>query len=72
MAYLRFSKITGPELFDFISTQMPYDAPGSLAKTQYQDALAYILSFNHYPAGPTPLTEGSVACVHMLPYPKQN
>jgi mono/diheme cytochrome c family protein len=70
-ASLQFSKMTGAELFDFIRTQMPYDAPGSLTITQYQDALAYILSFNHYPAGPHPLDANSAACLQLLPYPKQ-
>jgi len=71
LAYLQFSKITGAELFDFIRTQMPYDAPGSLTTIQYEDAVAYILSFNHYPAGPHPLDANSAACVQLLPYPKQ-
>ena len=70
-AFLQFSKMTGAALFDFIRTQMPYDAPGSLTITQYQDALAYILSFNHYPSGPHSLDANSTACVQLLPYPKQ-
>lgn len=69
--WLKFTKITGPDLFAFISSQMPYDAPGSLKKNQYEDAFAYILEFNHYPAGNTPLDQDTVACVEMLPYPKQ-
>lgn len=70
-AFLQFSKMTGPALFDFIRTQMPDDAPGSLTIAQYQDALAYILSFNHYPSGPHPLDANSAACLQLLPYPKQ-
>ena len=71
-ASLEFSKITGSQLLTFISTQMPYDAPGSLTKAQYQDAFAYILSVNHYPAGSYPLDASSADCVQMLPYPKQH
>jgi mono/diheme cytochrome c family protein len=71
-ASLEFSKITGAQLLAFISTQMPYNAPGSLTKAQYQDAFAYILSVNHYPAGPYPLDASSADCVQMLPYPKQH
>lgn len=70
-SWLQLSKITGAELFDFISTQMPYNAPGSLAKAQYDDAFAYILSVNRYPAGTTSLDAGSLACLKMLPYPNQ-
>ncbi len=71
VAWLQFTKITGADLFGFISSQMPYDAPGSLTKSDYEDAFAYILQVNHYPPGSTPLAAGSVACVQMLPYPKQ-
>lgn len=68
--YLRFSHITGAQILDFMSAQMPYDAPGSLTATQYDTAFAYILSVNHYPSGATPLGKDTVSCVHMLPYPK--
>ncbi|MGH7189729.1 MAG: c-type cytochrome [Acetobacteraceae bacterium] len=72
VAWLNFTKITGAQLFAFISSQMPYDAPGSLPKADYENAFAYILSVNHYPAGSTALEQNSLACVEMLPYPKQN
>ena len=69
-AWLELSKITGAQLFSFISTQMPQNAPGSLANARYQHAFAYILSANHYPSGATSLGD-SLACLRMLPYPKQ-
>ncbi|MGH7072415.1 MAG: c-type cytochrome [Acetobacteraceae bacterium] len=72
VSWLQFTKITGAQLFAFITSQMPYDAPGSLTRTDYEDAFAYILSVNHYPAGSAALSQNSVACVEMLPYPKQN
>jgi hypothetical protein len=42
-------------LYDVISTQMPEDAPGSLAPGQYADVLAYILKMNGMPSGPKAL-----------------
>lgn len=38
------------ELYDFISTNMPLDAPGSLKPEEYAAVLAYILSKNDIPA----------------------
>jgi hypothetical protein len=37
--------------FNFISTSMPQDAPGSLAPEQYAAVTAYILRLNNRPAG---------------------
>lgn len=68
-SYLKFTKISAPQLLDFISTQMPADAPGSLSKSQYDKIFAYILSYNHYPAGSAPLSAQGLGCLHMLPYP---
>jgi mono/diheme cytochrome c family protein len=42
-------------LFDRIRTTMPSDKPGSLSRQQDSDILAYILSFNKFPAGNTEL-----------------
>ncbi|MDR3522103.1 MAG: cytochrome c [Acidocella sp.] len=39
------------KIFTFLSTQMPEGNGGSLTHTQYEDAMAYILSKNGYPAG---------------------
>ncbi len=38
---------TAKELFDFASTQMPFDDPGTLKADQYWDALAFILDANN-------------------------
>ena len=38
---------TARGLFDFASTQMPFDDPGSLKAEQYWDALAFILDANN-------------------------
>ena len=37
---------TAKGLFDFASTQMPFDDPGSLKAEQYWDALAFVLDAN--------------------------
>jgi alcohol dehydrogenase (cytochrome c) len=43
------------QLYDFISRQMPQNAPGSLKQWQYLDVTAYVLSKNGLPSGSTPL-----------------
>jgi len=68
-SYLKFSHITGAQLLSFVMTQMPYNAPGSLKPAEYRRILAYILQFNHYPAGSRPLTDKSATGISMLPYP---
>lgn len=39
------------QLYQLISSTMPYDAPGSLSQQQYVDVVAYILELNDLPAG---------------------
>jgi mono/diheme cytochrome c family protein len=68
-SYLKFTKITPPQLLDFITSQMPANAPGSLSKAQYNDIFAYILSYDHYPSGSASISPDGLACLHMLPYP---
>lgn len=68
-SYLSFSKISAPQLLDFIMSQMPANAPGSLSKTQYDNIFAYILSYDHYPSGSSALSKTGLACLKMLPYP---
>jgi len=43
-------------LADLIENTMPADNPGTLAKSDYLDVLAYILQANDIPAGKKPLT----------------
>jgi mono/diheme cytochrome c family protein len=43
------------DLFDLMRLTMPDDAPGSLAREEYADLLAYILAVNKYPSGQTEL-----------------
>jgi alcohol dehydrogenase (cytochrome c) len=56
---------TAAQLYDFISRQMPQDAPGSLTQTQYLDVTAYALSQNGQPAGKSPLTVAALDKVHI-------
>jgi mono/diheme cytochrome c family protein len=42
-------------VFSVIAQQMPASAPGSLTHAQDEDAMAYILKLNGYPAGAVPL-----------------
>jgi alcohol dehydrogenase (cytochrome c) len=46
---------TAAQLYDFISRQMPADAPGSLSQQAYLNVTAFILSKNGYPSGNVPL-----------------
>ncbi len=39
------------DLYDFISTAMPEDAPGSLPPAQYAEIIAYFLQMNGFEAG---------------------
>lgn len=67
---LEYSKMSAKQLFSFISSQMPYNDPGSLKKEQYLQVLAFILKKNGYPAGSTPLSESTLGRVKLLPYPQ--
>jgi mono/diheme cytochrome c family protein len=47
------------DMFTYITTNMPMNAPASLSKDEYVKILAYILKQNGYPAGSKPLTYAS-------------
>jgi mono/diheme cytochrome c family protein len=44
------------DIFTYMSTNMPLNAPASLTHDQYVSIMAFILSKNGYHAGSTPLT----------------
>jgi mono/diheme cytochrome c family protein len=46
-------------LFDYISTAMPLDHPGSLSRAANADILAFILKANGFPAGAKELSASS-------------
>lgn len=52
----KWSGQTADDLRDFIQTQMPLTAPGTLKPPQVLAILAYMLQKNKYPAGSTELT----------------
>jgi alcohol dehydrogenase (cytochrome c) len=56
---------TAAQLYDFISRQMPQNAPGTLSQAQYLDVTAYMLARNGLPSGNTPLSTGSLSQVPM-------
>jgi alcohol dehydrogenase (cytochrome c) len=60
-----YSGGTAAQLFDFISRQMPQDAPGSLSQRQYLDVTAYVLARNGLPTPNAPLTLASLGRVHL-------
>jgi mono/diheme cytochrome c family protein len=43
------------DLLERIRVSMPLDRPGTLARQDYADVLAFVLSFNKFPAGKTEL-----------------
>lgn len=47
-------------LFEFVETEMPQTAPGSLSDAQYLDIVAHLLHENGFPAGPHELTTDRV------------
>lgn len=56
---LKWGGQTTFDLFKNISTTMPDNNPGMLAKTEYADVVAYILKLNGVPAGPAELVADS-------------
>lgn len=48
--------LTVGDMFGYITSNMPMNAPASLTHDQYVAVLAYILNKNGYPAGSKPLT----------------
>ena len=52
----RWREDTLDRLFEFIKTNMPQSAPGSLSDATYLDILAHLLASNSYKAGPRELT----------------
>ena len=49
------------ELFQFVTTRMPKNEPGSLQPDEYADVVAYLLKLNELPSGTEPLPPDSMA-----------
>jgi alcohol dehydrogenase (cytochrome c) len=56
---------TAAQLYDFLSRQMPLDAPGSLNPQQYLDVTAFILERNGLSPGEEPLSTASLSQVRL-------
>jgi mono/diheme cytochrome c family protein len=50
-------------LFDYVSTSMPLDHPGSLSPAVNADIVAYILKYNDVPSGSKELTAGGAKAI---------
>ena len=49
------------DLYQFVTTRMPKNEPGSLQPDEYADLIAYLLKLNDLPSGSEPLPADSVA-----------
>ena len=56
---------TGETMYNFISKQMPANAPGSLSTANYLAVTAYLLQQNGYPSGSHPLDATTLASVNL-------
>jgi cytochrome c len=54
------------DLFNYVSTQMPQDNPGSLAPNDAADVVAFLLKIYAMPAGTTELAPDTVAMKKIL------
>ncbi|HUN29760.1 MAG TPA: cytochrome c [Alphaproteobacteria bacterium] len=54
-------KASVSDIFTYMTTNMPLNAPASLSHTEYVDILAFILSKNGYHAGSSALTFGQAS-----------
>ena len=48
------------DLYQFVTTRMPKNEPGSLQPDEYADLIAYLLKLNDLPSGSEPLPADSV------------
>src|SRR5215469_10879699 len=62
-----FAQKTVGDLLEFVSTNMPNGAPGSLNASAYQDIVALLLKSNGFPAGTAELRLNAIADVQIVP-----
>jgi mono/diheme cytochrome c family protein len=55
----------GKGLYDFISTLMPNDKPGSLTPQQYLDVESYLLLQNQFVQANTPISPATLASISL-------
>lgn len=51
------------DLYDYVSTTMPLDHPGSLGAGAYTDLVAYLLKANGFPSGQTELQQSNLQAI---------
>ncbi|HUF26394.1 MAG TPA: c-type cytochrome [Gemmatimonadaceae bacterium] len=60
------------DLFDLISTTMPFEDPGGMSRQEYVEIVAYLLKLNGYPASastPLPAERDQLRLVRIDPRP---
>jgi mono/diheme cytochrome c family protein len=62
-----FSQKTVGDLLEYVSTNMPNGAAGSLTASTYSDIVAVMLKSNDFPAGATELQRDTIANVQIIP-----
>jgi S-disulfanyl-L-cysteine oxidoreductase SoxD len=62
-----FAQKTVADLLEFVSTNMPNGAPGSLNEGAYKDIVALMLKSNGFPAGSSELGAKTIAGVQIVP-----
>lgn len=62
-----FAQKSVGDLLDYVSTNMPNGAPGSLNESAYWDIVAAILKSNDFPAGTSELAPNTIAGVQIIP-----
>lgn len=60
------------DLYDYISTAMPLDRPGSLSAATYTDIVAYLLKANGFPGGQTELAPSALQSIRFDITPPSN
>jgi hypothetical protein len=62
-----FALKTVGDVLDYVSTNMPNGAPGSLTESTYRDIVAVMLKSNDFPAGTSELERTTVGGVQIIP-----
>ena len=58
---------TAAQLYDFISTRMPYQSPGILSKGDYWSLVAYLLRQNHLASDSAQISAANAGSIELHP-----
>lgn len=58
---------TGLELYEYLHTEMPFQAPGSLSDEEYWQLTAFLLALNGVDPGEAPLNPERAALIYLRP-----